>query len=44
MVKTNAVAFTVTSNPLPAGWLDQDIGDVGLAGSATYANGVFTVN
>jgi hypothetical protein len=33
----------VTSQPLPTPWLNQDIGQVGLAGSATYANGTFTV-
>lgn len=38
----NSAAFTVT--PLPSGWSDGDIGSVGLAGSGTYANGVFTVN
>ncbi len=30
--------------PLPAPWLDRDIGSVGLAGSASYANGVFSVS
>ena len=40
---SNTVAFTVTSQPLPSGWLDMDIGAVGLAGNASYANGVFTV-
>ncbi len=43
MNDSNAVDFTVTSTPLPSGWLDQDIGEVGAAGSAGYANGVFTV-
>jgi hypothetical protein len=43
MNTSNPVTFTVTSQPLPAGWLDQDLGQVGLAGSATYANGTFTV-
>src|SRR6266478_4684977 len=40
---SNVVVFTVTSQPLPAGWLDSDIGSVGAAGSATYTNGTFTV-
>src|SRR3989454_2458690 len=40
---SNPVTFTVTSQPLPSGWLDQDVGQVGVAGSATYSNGVFTV-
>ena len=43
MNDSNAVQFTVTSQPLPVPWLDADIGTVGVAGSATYANGVFTV-
>ncbi len=43
MDDSNYVIFTVTSQPLPAGWLDADIGLVGVAGSATYANGTFTV-
>ena len=29
---------------LPSGWADGDIGSVGPAGSASYANGTFTVN
>jgi RHS repeat-associated protein len=41
---SNPVDFTVTTQPLPTGWLDQDIGPVGLAGSATYSGGTFTVN
>jgi len=41
---SNPVTFTVTTQPLPAGWLNQDVGQVGVAGSATYANGTFTVN
>ncbi len=44
MNDSNYVDFTVTSQPLPNGWLDQDIGPVGIAGSATYANGTFTIN
>ena len=28
---------------LPAGWADQDIGSPGLAGSASYTNGLWTV-
>src|SRR2546426_8132214 len=43
MNDSNAVRFTVTSQPLPVSWLDQDVGVVGLAGSAGYANGTFTV-
>jgi RHS repeat-associated protein len=43
MIDSNPVEFTVTSALLPSGWLDQDIGEVGAAGSATYTSGVFTV-
>ena len=43
MESSNPVAFTVTSSPLPSGWLDADVGAVGKTGSASYANGVFTV-
>ena len=41
---SNPVYFTVTTQPLPVGWLDTDIGDAVIGGSATYANGTFTVN
>src|SRR5690242_1093683 len=34
--------FTITS--VPSGVSDADIGSVGLAGSASYATGLFTVN
>jgi len=46
LTNTTAISLTVTaaSPSLPAGWLDVDVGVVGLAGSATYANGTFTVN
>ena len=30
--------------PLPAPWVNQDIGSVGLTGSASYTNGVFVVS
>lgn len=40
---SNPVTFTVTAQPLPAGWLDQDSGQVGIAGSSSYSNGTFTV-
>jgi regulation of enolase protein 1 (concanavalin A-like superfamily) len=43
MNASNAMYFTVTSQPLPASWLDADVGAVGMTGSATYANGTFTV-
>jgi regulation of enolase protein 1 (concanavalin A-like superfamily) len=39
--------FLLANNPawasLPAGWSDADIGSPGLAGSASYASGVWTV-
>jgi hypothetical protein len=44
MNDSNPVTFTVTSQPLPSPWLDQDVGQVGIAGSATFSNGTFTVN
>src|SRR5260221_1406107 len=37
----NSSSFSVTS--LPSGWSDSDIGTVGIAGSASYSNGTFTV-
>jgi len=43
MNDSNAVFFTVTSQPLTSPWLDQDVGAVGVAGSATYSSGTFTV-
>jgi len=44
MNNSNAIRFTVTPQPLPVSWLDQDVGAVGVLGSAGYANGVFTVS
>src|SRR6266571_2775548 len=43
MNASNPVTFTVTAQPLPTSWLDQDLGQVGIAGSATFSNGTFTV-
>lgn len=49
------MGFQVTSEPLPSGWLDEDVGSVVygvvtggtgvgiLSGTGTYANGTFTV-
>src|SRR3984893_13447566 len=42
MNSSNPVQFAVTTQPLPTAWLDQDVGQVGMRGSATYANGTFT--
>jgi regulation of enolase protein 1 (concanavalin A-like superfamily) len=36
-------AHVALAQSLPAPWTGQDVGAVGLAGSASYANGVFTV-
>jgi hypothetical protein len=44
MNDSNPVTFTVTSQPLPTNWLDQDVGSAGVSGTATYTSGVFTVN
>jgi YD repeat-containing protein len=44
MNDSNPVVFTVTSQPLPSGWLDADVGAVGIAGSSSYASGTFTGN
>jgi IPT/TIG domain len=44
MNDSNPVVFTVTTQPLPSGWLDQDVGSVGVAGNASYTNGTYTVN
>src|SRR5690242_10866667 len=38
-----ASSGTYTVTALPPGWSDEDVGAVGVAGGATYANGVFTV-
>jgi VCBS repeat-containing protein len=44
MNSSNPITFTVTSQPLPSGWLDQEIGQLGVSGSASFTNGVFTLN
>ena len=46
LMSTTTVTLTVTfapNSPLPSVWLDKDIGSVGVAGSASYANGTFNV-
>jgi len=40
MNSSNPATFKV----LPAAWLDQDVGAVGVAGNASYGNSVFTVS
>jgi hypothetical protein len=45
LTRTTTISLTVSSPPPPPTvWLDQDVGQVGVAGSASYANGTFTVN
>jgi RHS repeat-associated protein len=44
MNNSNPIVFTVTGQPLASGWLDGDVGAVGIAGSSSYANGTFTVS
>jgi regulation of enolase protein 1 (concanavalin A-like superfamily) len=44
LTHTTTVNLTVNVAPnFPPGWLDADVGSVGTAGSASYANGTFTV-
>ena len=38
------MSVTAGSSPLPSPWADADVGSPAVAGSASYANGVFTVN
>jgi regulation of enolase protein 1 (concanavalin A-like superfamily) len=43
---TGSTTFVLTvagNSTLPSGWLNQDIGSVGIAGNASYAGGSFTV-
>ncbi|MBU6410497.1 MAG: RICIN domain-containing protein, partial [Verrucomicrobia bacterium] len=46
LTHTTTISLTVNaaSGGLPAGWTDTDIGSVGIAGSASYSGGVFTVS
>jgi PKD repeat protein len=41
--KVNYITVTNGVGALPEPWLDQDIGNTGAAGSATYAGSVFTI-
>ena len=43
-VQVTAVPPPPPPGPLPSPWADTDVGSPALAGSAGYANGVFTVN
>jgi uncharacterized protein len=40
---SNEASETTLSAGLPSPWVNQDVGAVGAAGSASYLNGVFTV-
>ncbi len=40
----SALVSATPASSVPAPWLTQDIGTVGLAGSASVANGTFTIN
>jgi plastocyanin/regulation of enolase protein 1 (concanavalin A-like superfamily) len=40
----DATFTTPAIEPFPAGWTPADVGSTGVAGSATYYNGTFTVN
>jgi hypothetical protein len=39
-----AAAVSASAQSLPTGWSHQDIGQVGLTGSASYSAGTFTVS
>ena len=38
------VSVTAAGSPVPSPWADADVGSPAVAGSASYASGVFTVN
>ncbi len=42
-VKTVTITAKAAATTLPAPWLNKDIGNVGLAGSAGYASGIYTL-
>ena len=45
LTSTTTLSLAVQAvTKLPAMWTDADVGATGVAGSATYANGTFTVN
>jgi chitodextrinase len=43
-ISAASAPLNITTSILPTPWLSQDIGNVGLAGSASYSGGVFTIN
>ena len=42
--KSFSTTTSSSSTTLPSPWIDMDIGNVGQAGSASYASGAFTLN
>jgi hypothetical protein len=40
---SSSVNLVVSSGTLPPGWISTDVGAVGTAGSASYANAIFTL-
>ena len=40
----STLSCNANCGPLPTRWTTQDLGDVGIAGSACYSTGVFTLN
>ncbi|HEY3307777.1 MAG TPA: Ig-like domain-containing protein, partial [Desulfuromonadaceae bacterium] len=44
MATSSPISIAVVSSTLPNPWRTQDIGGVGVAGSASYQNGTFVVN
>jgi len=40
----NVQVTAPSNNPLPSPWVDTDVGSPAISGSASYTNGVFTVN
>ncbi|HKF43430.1 MAG TPA: hypothetical protein VKG01_10040 [Thermoanaerobaculia bacterium] len=44
LTNTTTITLNINNAPnVPPGWLDTDVGAVGTPGSASYANGTFTV-
>jgi regulation of enolase protein 1 (concanavalin A-like superfamily) len=39
----SSAVYTISAGSLPSGWTDSDIGGPGVAGSASYSAGTFTV-
>jgi RHS repeat-associated protein len=43
MNNSNASILEVTSQPLPSSWVDDDLGQIGILGGASYSNGTYTI-